>query len=225
MAVIPLAIYRENLVELTTSFFRYQVFDPDGRVMTAGTGSAVSNQGIDAVLLRYFSFVPGFHDQAGALPHANVDPSLILMISNLTRLGIVAITAWISIRWLRSNEGGPPFILMALWCAALYMVLPGQKGRYAIYALPAVLAMFAAAHRAFSLRSVIEGRRITTLSVVACILLVQLVPDELLQFGVGYIGTIILWTFMLKEASAVRELSSRPSENYAAGGKRATDIL
>jgi hypothetical protein len=115
--------------------------------------------------------------------------------------------------------------MMALWCAALYMVLPGQKGRYAIYALPAVMVMFAAAHRALANGLISQGKRITALAVVACVLLVQLVPDELLRYGVGYLGTIILWTFMLKEAITTGDLSRRASENYAADSKRASDVL
>jgi hypothetical protein len=224
-AVIPLVFYRENLVGLLSSFFQYQVLDPNGRVMTAATQTAPSNQGIDSVLLRYFSYVPGLHGEASVLPHANIDPGFILSISNGLRLAILAFTAFASLRWLRANDSKPPFIMMALWCAALYMVLPGQKGRYAIYVLPAILVMFAAAHRAFANGLISQGKRITALAVVACVLLVQLVPDELLRYGVGYVGTIILWTFMLKEAITTGELSRRAGENYAADRKGASDVL
>jgi len=223
--VLPAVVFRENFVELTASFFQFQVFDPDGRVMTAAAPTAVSNQGLDAVLLRFFSYVPELHDQPGALPHGNLDPGFVLMASNIVRVAIVLFTVFVSFKWLRSKDGDPPFLMMALWCAALYMILPGAKGRYAIYALPAVLAMFAAAHRQFEHGFAKDGARLAVLSVVACALMLQVVPDYFLQFGVGYVGTLILWLFTVLEVSKSGELARTPSENYAAGRKRASDIL
>jgi hypothetical protein len=223
--VIPAIIFRENVLELTTSFFQHQVLDPDGRVMTAAGPTAVSNQGLDAVLLRYLSFVPGLHDQTGAMPHANLSADRVLFAANLMRVMIIAFTAIVSVRFLRRPSNEPPFLLMALWCAALYMVLPGAKGRYAIYALPAVLAMFAAAHRQYAKGDAKKGFRIAALSVASCALLIQLFPDYFLQFGIGFFGTAILWLFTINETNAASMLSSGARENYASGGKRASDIL
>jgi hypothetical protein len=222
---VPAVFFRENLIELTTAFFQYQVFDPDGRVMTAAAPTAVSNQGLDAVLLRYFSYIPGLHDLPGSLPHGSVDPNLILTLSNVLRFAIVVFTTLVSIRWLRTQNENPPFLFVALWCAALYMILPGAKGRYAIYALPAILAMFAEAHRYHAAGRQSESKRIAVLAAIACALLVQLVPDYFLQFGVGYLGTLILYTFMVHKTLSPNALPRRTGENYTAGSKRASDIL
>lgn len=223
--LVPAIIFRENVIELTTSFFQHQVFDPNGRVMTAAGPTAVSNQGLDAVLLRYLSFVPGLHDQSGAMPHANIDPELVIFAANLMRVAVLVFTAIISVRFIRKPSNEPPLMLMALWCAALYMILPGAKGRYAIYALPAILAMFAAAHRQYANVDAKEGFKLAALSVASCALLIQLFPDYLLQFGVGFIGTLILWLFVVKETIAATVLASGARENYASGGKRASDIF
>ena len=225
VVVIPALVFRENFIELTKSFFAHQVLDPGGRVMTAASPTAVSNQGLDAVLLRYASYIPGLHNQPGAPPHLNFDPQSVLLLGNFLRVLIIAFTAFVSLKWLHAREDEPPLLLMALWCAALYMVLPGAKSRYAIYALPAMLTMFAAAHREFANGCARDGARIATLAVVACALLLQMVPAYLLQFGVGYVGTLILWLFTVREAWETSALPRRAGQNYASSGERASDVL
>lgn len=223
---IPAFVFRENFMELTSSFFSFQVLNPDGRVMTAAAPTAMSNQGIDAVLLRFLSYVPGFHDQPGVVVRGgNFEAGFVLTVANVLRVCVVLFTAFVSVKWLRTENDEPPFLLVALWCAALYMILPGAKARYAIYALPAILAMFAAAHREYAMGFTRHGARLAALSIVTCGLLLQIVPVFLLQFGVGYIGTLILWLFTVREAWETGALPRRAGENYASRSKRATNIL
>jgi hypothetical protein len=223
--VVPLVVFQDNFGGLTSGFFQYQVLDPGGRVMTSVDPTAVSNQGLDAVLLRYLSYVPSFHDAAGNFPHLAVSPEAVLGFANLLRVVVIAITLWISIRWVRGETNEPPLLLVALWCAALYMILPSAKGRYAIYALPPLLVMMASAHRALAEGRHAAGKRLAFLTVVSCILLLQIVPDYTLQFGIGYIAPVILWIFVIRLSMSCFRLPRRPGEDYTTGGERATNVL
>jgi hypothetical protein len=75
------------------------------------------------------------------------------------------------------------------------------KGRYAIYAFPAFLPVLAAAHRAFRIGDIASGRKALVLVVAAAALLLQIVPDSILYYGIGMIGPILLWIFLLRSSA------------------------
>ena len=222
---VPYLFFGTTVIELLVDFFKYQVLDPGGRVMTAASPRAVSNQGLDAVLLRYLAHIPEVHDGARGFPHLSLDPDAVLLLANVLRLAIIGATVVASVSWIKKTNEDPPLVLMALWCAALYMILPGAKGRYAIYALPALAVMIASAKRELGAGRIADSRRIAALAVLCTALLLQIVPDATLNYGVGFIGQIILWVFMLQSTLSRESLSSRSSENHAAGSKRAADVL
>ena len=143
----------------------------------------------------------------------------------MLRVLILGVTIGASVKWIKQTNEDPPLVLMALWCAALYMVLPGAKSRYAIYALPSLLVMIAHARFAMSLGNIANGRRIGALALIAGLLLLQAVPDALLTFGIGFVGQIILWVYLLQTTLSTERLPGRASENHTAGGKRTADVL
>ena len=224
-AFLPALIFREHFFDLTQSFVVNQVLDPGGRVMTSADPTAVSNQGIDAVLLRYLAYVPSFHDN-WQLPHLNFDKHLVVSLANFLRLLIVSVTAWMSIKWLRDDDT-PSLALMALWCAALYVMLPGAKSRYAIYALPAFIVLIAQCHSAWFNGHKQKARNLCACILVSAILLLQLVPDYFLQFGIGLFGSALLWatTLVLTPQMSVKESPRGAGKNDAARSERTADVL
>jgi hypothetical protein len=221
--LIPFIIFHGHFVDLTRSFFENQVFDPSGRVMTSADPTAVSNQGIDAVLLRYLSYVPSFHDASG-FPHFNLSANSIIEFANFLRLVVVGVTFIESLRWLRAKPAGSSFMLMALWSAALYVILPGAKGRYAIYALPAIIVLIAQAHENWSQGLSKKAKKMVLLILAISILLLQIVPDYSLQFGIGLAGSVLLWLTTIKCARHWA-LASGTGQNNAARGERPANIL
>ncbi|MDQ2986845.1 MAG: DUF2029 domain-containing protein [Armatimonadota bacterium] len=222
--VVPAIMFRHQFLELLTTFFQYQVFDPDGRVMTAANPTAISNQGLDAVMLRYFSYVPSLHDRVGNFPSLGLDPHIVMFAANVIRVAIVSATAFASVRWIRRSGDEPPLLLLSLWCATLYVILPGAKARYAIYVLPAFLLMIAGAHRAWSQGRIIESRKVVALVVVCAILLLQILPTFALEMGLGLIGPFVLWCYAMNWLAA-DSLARRPGQDYASGRKRSPDVL
>jgi hypothetical protein len=199
--VIPGIIFGPNVIEMSSSFVKNQILDKDGRAMEAADPKPASNQGLDGVMVRYLSYVPEFHDKHPEFPHAELEVDSVVSIANTLRIIVILVTIFASIRWLRSDTPDPPLFLLALWCAALYVVLPGAKGRYAIYAFPAFLPVLAAAHRAFRIGDIASGRKALVLVVAAAALLLQIVPDSILYYGIGMIGPILLWIFLLRSSA------------------------
>jgi hypothetical protein len=199
--VIPGIIFGPNVIEMSSSFVKNQILDKDGRAMEAADPKPASNQGLDGVMVRYLSYVPEFHDKHPEFPHAELEVDSVVSIANTLRIIVILVTIFASIRWLRSDTPDPPLFLLALWCAALYVVLPGAKGRYAIYAFPAFLPVLAAAHRAFRIGDIASGRKALVLVVAAAALLLQIVPDSILYYGIGMIGPILHWKFLLRSSA------------------------
>lgn len=208
--VVPGVIFGPGVVDMSQSFVENQILDPGGRAMEAADPKPASNQGLDGVLVRYLSYVPAFHDRHPAFPHLNVEVESVVTIANFLRIIVLIVTIVVSLRWIRTRSPDPPLLLIALWCAALYVILPGAKGRYAVYAFPAFLPVLAAAHGAFRVGDVANGRKAAAVALVAAVLVLQLVPDSFLYYGIGIIGPFLLWHFLLRSASTVRA-----SENHA----------
>lgn len=210
--LVPALIFGPKVIEMSESFVTNQILDPGGRAMETADPVPPSNQGLDGVMVRYLSYVPEFHDEKPGFPHLNLAVANVVSIANLMRLFIVGITIIASVRWAQSSSPDPPLVLLALWCAALYLILPGAKGRYAVYSFPAFLPLLAAAHAAFRNNELARGRKYIAVLLIAATLILQLVPDASLYYGIGLIGPYLLWTFSLKTIA----LPVRTGENNAA---------
>jgi len=207
--VIPGIIFGPKVIEMSQSFVTNQILDKGGRAMEAADPKPAANQGLDGVLVRYLAYVPAFHDKHPEFPHLNLKVESVVTTANVLRIIVLLVTIVASIRWLRTPNPDPPLLLLALWCAALYVMLPNAKGRYAIYAFPAFLPALAVAHAAFRSGNNAKGKSALAVTLIAAILLLQLVPDSILYYGIGLIGPFVLWMFLLK-------LTVRAGEDHAA---------
>jgi len=206
--LLPAAIFGGQVIDMSRSFIDNQILGSSGRTTEASDPVPAANQGLDGVLVRYLSYVPEFHDLHPEFPRLGaVDVQTVVTVANALRLTVLLVTAVVSIRWIRTQNSEPPLLLMALWCAALYVILPNAKGRYAIYAFPAFLPVLAAAHAAFRAGRILEGRKAAAVAIVSAILLLQLVPDPVLYYGIGIIGPLLLWQFLLRKLTTEAQLS------------------
>lgn len=197
-AVIPVLVYGPRTWELTTSFFKNSVFGPEGKVsgFFDFASSGVSDQGLDAVFLRYLSHNAEFHSRFPNMPHLRLERQQVLLLTNVVRFAVLLVSAVVAFRWRRRLKNSPIFAVMmmvALWSAALYVILPGAKSRYAVYAFVGFLPLLGAA--AFAR---VRGDRLTYIALVALIvlcfvLILQLIPDSMRSYGLGLIGSIALW--------------------------------
>jgi hypothetical protein len=93
--------------------------------------------------------------------------------------------------------------MMALWCAALYLVLPGVKARYAIYCYPALLSLLAAAAAARTRGEAGRARALTGIVVLVVALILQAMPPGLRATGLRLAGSVLLWVAVLREGAAL----------------------
>ncbi|MBA3727091.1 MAG: DUF2029 domain-containing protein [Armatimonadetes bacterium] len=193
--VVPFFLYGPRSWELAVGFVDYSLLAPGGRVADSADPTAFSNQSIDAVMLRYLTYQEPFHSRAPWLAHLNLGASQVLFVANLVRLAILAVTAFVTSRAARRLTDSPVLVtllVMAAWCAALYLILPGAKGRYAVYAFPAFLPLLAsAATRPHS-------KWLCLAAGLSLFLLMQLGPDWLNALSISIAAPIFLWTFNLR---------------------------
>jgi len=130
---------------------------------------------------------------------------LALVIADAFRAAVLATTAVAALRLHRGGTGGPrhALLMIALWCSALYLMLPGAKARYAIYCYPALLCLMAAAGAARARGETRRARMLTILIVVIAALLLQAMPGWLRPTGVALAGPVILWLAVLRQAPEV----------------------
>lgn len=198
---IPAAVYGARWRPLTESFVRHELLDPRGRVYESFVAPSPNSQGVDDVLFRYIS--RALPTEAGATPLL-----LALGLADLFRAAVLATTAVAALRWRRAGTDGTrrALLMMALWCAALYLMMPGAKARYAIYCYPALLALMTAAGAARARGDTRRARRLTILVVVVAALLLQALPAALRPTGIALAGPLILWLAVLREAPALSSL-------------------
>ena len=191
----PAAVYSARGRPLTESFVRNELLDPRGRVYESFVAPSPNSQGVDDVLFRYLS--RAFPRDAGARP-------LLLAIADAFRAAVLATTAVAARRLHRAGTGGPrrALLMMALWCAALYLMLPGAKARYAIYCYPALLCLMTGPGAARARGETSRARTLTILVVVIAALLLQAMPGSLRRTGIALAGPVILWLALLRPAPA-----------------------
>lgn len=83
-------------------------------------------------------------------------------------------------------------MMLALFCAALYVILPGAKSRYAIYTFPAFWPLLCCAWAARRLNKP-AFLAWSGFVILDCLLLVQLMPASAKIWGAGWLGALALW--------------------------------
>lgn len=191
----PLLLYGARTGELTTSFWHNAIASSSGRVAEAQTASSPANQGLDSVAFRYLTANQPIQTSYPALPHLALPVEAVTRAVNVTRVVVLALSLWIGVRFWRCARRAPLWgevMFMALMCAALYVILPGAKARYAIYAFPAFWPLLCCA---FAARRLNQTRAFWAWSawIIACCVLVGLTPAPWRPWGVGLAGTVGLW--------------------------------
>ena len=188
-------LYGARTPQLSISFWQSAIASSGGRVAEAQRANAPANQGLDSVALRYLTSGQPIQRRYPQLPHAALPlPSVMTGIS-VVRALIVVVSLGVGWRFWRRGRLSPLWgqaMLMALWCAALYVILPGAKTRYAIYAFPAFWPLLCCA---FAARRLNQWRAFWAWSAFAlvCLTLVAFTPSPLRLWGCGWLGALALW--------------------------------
>lgn len=228
--VLPLLILGSRTAPLTLSFLQNVIFNTQGRIAESQHLGRHPDQGLDAVLLRYLSYSPQFHDFHRGLPHLGLEHARVLRIANAIRVVVLLFSGAVALRRQRATQWNgwsqsslhAALEMAALWSATLYLLLPGTKSRYAVYTFLAFLPLLAAASA-----SRLNARRLAAAAwcalIAGCLtLILLLIPEILRAYGAGFLGAVALWTAnigLLNRASRHRveraELPSRPISNAA----------
>lgn len=207
-AVIPAFVYGPRVWELTTSFLKNTIMSPEGRVLQFQhlTSSSVSDQGLDAVLLRYLSPSLAFHSRFPAIPHLRLERQQVLLLANVLRLVVLVVSAVVVFRWRRSVKNIPIYstlMMVALWSATLYLILPGAKSRYAVYAFIGFLPLLEAVWYARMRSDRFSYIALCALIVFCLVLILQLIPDSLRVYGLGILGSLALWVGNIRKMAVI----------------------
>ena len=191
----PVALYGARAGALTASFWHNAILSPAGRLAESQNAGPPFNQGLDGVALRYLTANARIQTRYPALPHLNLSRAEALRAVAFGRALVILISLGVGWRFGRHARRSPLWIqamLLALFCAALYVILPGAKSRYAIYAFPAFWPLLCCA---------VAARRLhlpafwawSGFVVFECLLLVQLMPVSFKVWGTGWLGALALW--------------------------------
>lgn len=210
--VVPTLFNGVRVVELTTSFLREVVFNPNGRMSENFRVGSVSNQGLESIFLRYLSYDPQFHAEYPRFPHLLWPHEQVLHLANWIRLVIFAISAGVAFRW-RHRALLPPIYaalcMAALWTATLILIMPGPKARYGVYAYVAFLPLLGQIAAAARQPNRLAHRLLLGWTVVFVGLISQFIPDGMRACGFGFIGSLGLWGTNLW--LLIRQAKIRPS--------------
>lgn len=192
---VPMVVYGRETLALNVSWWRGVILN-HAQMEYLQSLRAVTNQSLDTVLLRYLSYDPSFHDSYG-VPHASFDSWTVLRVADACRVGIVLISAaavWRGLRLTMGRDTTPsPTVALAasaLWCAALYLVLPETKSRYAVYTFVAFLPWMESTARGSTAPDRLRG----ALAIAAtAILTIVFLPETAQAWGAGFLGPLALW--------------------------------
>ena len=197
-AVLPTVTYGERTFELTQSFWNNAIFSSSGRIAESQQAQSVNDQGIDSIALRYLTDGQPIQRQFPMLPHAALQTDTVLKLVNITRLAILLISAVVGMRYLRRRRRRRPLwdtvVLMSLFSAALYLILPGAKSRYAIYELFAFIPLVCRAFVCGRMGKKTQERIWLTTAAVLLLLVATFLPAAPRAFGLGFCGIAGLWT-------------------------------
>lgn len=167
---------------------------------------AVSNQGMDTILLRYLTHDPSFHD-AHFLPHLHLPKAFVLALAHAARILVVAVTSWFVWRRHRAEAARnrltteSVLAVFAAWVSAMYLIMPETKSRYAVYTFLAFLPWLNDAARAATFRAQWQHAAGMALTIA---LVAGALPQTLQVWGAGFTGALALW---LRALGSLRHLS------------------
>ncbi len=207
VATLPLVALGPRAHGLTMAFVRHAILGDDGRVAGYGLINAdtVSSEGLDAVVMRYLTHGPGFHSIYPGVPHFRLDHQVALRLAHLLRAAILLATIVATLRLRCRSDRRPRDTLIqsaALWSAAMYVMLPETKARYAVYTILAFIPLVLLASRAKmeANRAALVG---WSAAIVFCLAMVlQVHPPSLRAFGLGYLGPLLLWGLNVSQSMA-----------------------
>ena len=194
---VPMAVWGvAPAVRFELSFFEHALLGSGGRLQTMVDLHSTANQGLDATLMRYLGGGTELHRQHPEVPHLGWPTNVVLWSATAVRGAMLLVTVWFTLRRRAAARGGDRWAVLdvvGLWTAALYLVLPETRARYAVYAsLAFVPPMRVAIVRWDSL-----GRPRRTLVAAALVLTAALVlsfiPQQMRVWGTGLVGAAALW--------------------------------
>jgi hypothetical protein len=166
-------------------------------------------------MLRYLSHDPAFHTRYDSVPHLQFARDQVLIFANLARAVIMLVTVGSVWMWRYKRKTVAPHDILtmtALWCSAMYLMLPETRSRYAVYTFIAFIPLLElAAAAAGSTRARIARRA----GILACIILILgLVPASLRVYGVGFIGALLLWLGTVRLVAWGRSAATAPGQTF-----------
>lgn len=205
--LFPSLYYGLRTWELNISFWQNTVLGSHSRMLEMQTRGTTSNQSLDAVFLRYLSHNSNFHSKYPNVPHLNYTPESVFQFANIARLGILLITGGAVLFWRRSGFSRSPYNLLmmaALWSSTLYLMLPETRARYAVYTFLAFIPLLTTALAAKIKGDILGYAARCTVIAVCLVSVLTFLPDLLCQFGLGFLGALILWIENIKIIYALK---------------------
>ena len=192
----PWLLYGARTGELTASFWQSAIASPQGRLAESQNAGPPFSQGLDSVALRYLTSNPRIARRFPGFRHLDWPRQNALRAVEIARLAVMMLSFGVGWRFWQSGRRAPLWgqaMLLALWCAALYVILPGAKSRYAIYAFPAFWPLLCCAWAARRLDRKPAFWAWSLVAVICYLALVQLVPSSFRIYGIGWLGALLLW--------------------------------
>lgn len=188
--VVPYVFYGGRAWDLNASFIENVVLDPSGRVKWMQALGTTANQGLDAVLIRYLSWYPKFHERY-SVPTAGLDLDTVRLLGHVLRLLVLAVTIGAFLRVRRKGSVPSLLVSAAVWSSAMYVMLPETRARYAVYTVLAFVV----------LSDYVSERRPRAWGVAGLVLALLLVlgamPEFVQVLGLGFLGPLGLWIALL----------------------------
>ncbi len=194
-SVSPFLVYGARTPALSASFWHNAIASSGGRVAEAQRADSPANQGLDTVALRYLTSGQTIQKEHPQLPHLDWPRRAVMTLINGARGLVVLVSLFIGWRFWRRGQLAPLWgqaMLLALMCAALYVILPGAKTRYAIYAFPAFWPLLCCAFAARKLNRKPTFYAWSAL-ILVCLTLLAFTPSPLRLWGIGWLGALALW--------------------------------
>ncbi|MBU0609117.1 MAG: DUF2029 domain-containing protein [Armatimonadetes bacterium] len=200
--VLPLALYGARLPGMWGGFLSATLFGgTKSRLMVSLNPDLATQQSLDVTLLRYLADLPDFAQTHPGFPHLRLDAGLVLGLAVLLKLCILVATAAAAWR-LGARASRQPrwtaLLMLALWSAAMWLLLPDTKSRYAVYLFVAYLPLLAmtAAQRGRPWRY--AGCCLLLALGVASI--VQAMPHALRLYSPACFASLAIWAIVLRTA-------------------------
>ncbi|MFQ6069908.1 MAG: glycosyltransferase family 87 protein [Candidatus Aminicenantales bacterium] len=201
--ILPFAFYGTRTLDLSVSFVKHTLLSPEGMrsVYRRLTTGSLSNQGLDAVLLRYLTHSPEFHSKFSYVPHLNLTRQNVLLLADIIRVVIILITSWVALRWFRHVKNKHIYssmMMAALWSSALYLIIPLTKSRYAVYTFIGFLPLLEMIEIARIKRNWPKYVSLLCFMLLCFVLILLAIPDYLRAYGIGILGALGLWAANVK---------------------------